>query len=66
MDLSPGQRSELEALLAKATAQRAELDATLFAIEAIVGYVDDGLDEAVGNGIDVDGLLEMVAEGVEN
>jgi hypothetical protein len=52
------ERHSLEELLAKANKQRLDLDETLSSIETIVEADLDGLDEWVGEGIDVDTLIK--------
>lgn len=60
--ITPEERAELEGLLARASAERAALDDTLGEIEGMIGQDLDLLDEYVGNGIDVDALLDCLDE----
>ena len=59
-------RKHISKLLAKAAKQRAALDETLSLIEREMGGDIDGLDEAVGNNVDFEALVEMVRGPEDN
>lgn len=60
INLTAEEMKALDRLVGFATVQRAYLDRTLFEIEALIGEDVDNLDELVGNGVDAEGLLEVL------